>query len=254
MRIPLSAALVAACFTPSCYQFKAQAQGGYALLAVDGDLGYVSGSTSASIRQDVESAFGLGDDQGSPYARVSIDTGVPVFTVSGFTFDDSGEGVLQANFGDSPLLIAGAPVQSELQMTNIKGSYLFQIDLGPVAISPGIAVDYFDLDVQVRDLIGIANERVDLQAPVPLAMLRGEVDLGVVSAMAEVGYMRVDVDDVSGSLLDIEAMLMVHPTSMVDLFVGYRSLQLVADGEIDGDTFDTDLQIGGLMFGGGLRF
>ena len=254
MRIPLLAALAAACLTPSCYEFKAHAQGGYALLAVDGDLGYVSGAGTASISQDVRSAFGLGDDQGSPYARVSIDTGVQVLTVSGFTFDDSGEGVLQANFGDSPLLIAGAPVQSQLEMTNIKGSYLFQIDLGPVAISPGIAVDYFDLDVQVRDVIGIANERVDLQAPVPLAMLRAEVDIGFLSAMAEVGYMRVDVDDVSGSLLDIEAMLMVHPTSMVDLFVGYRSLQLVADGEIDGDAFDADLRVGGLVFGGGLRF
>jgi hypothetical protein len=254
MRLQLSAVLAAVCFTPACYEFKVHAQAGYAQLAVDGDLGYVNGSTTASIRQDVQSAFGLGDDQGSPYARVSVDTGVPVLSVSGFTFDESGEGVLQANFGDSPLLVAGTPVRSELEMTNIKGSYLFQIDLGPVAISPGIAVDYFDLDVQVRDAIGIANERVELQAPVPLAMLRGEVDLGIVSAMAEVGYMRVDVDEVSGSLLDIEAMLMVHPTALIDLFVGYRSLMLTADGEIDGDTFDTDLQVGGLILGGGLRF
>ena len=254
MRLQLSAVLAAVCFTPACYEFKVHAQAGYAQLAVDGDLGYVNGSTTASIRQDVQSAFGLGDDQGSPYARVSVDTGVPVISVSGFTFDESGEGVLQANFGDSPLLVAGTPVRSELEMTNIKGSYLFQIDLGPVAISPGIAVDYFDLDVQVRDAIGIANERVELQAPVPLAMLRGEVDLGIVSAMAEVGYMRVDVDEVSGSLLDIEAMLMVHPTALIDLFVGYRSLMLTADGEIDGDTFDTDLQVGGLILGGGLRF
>ncbi|MCU0864313.1 MAG: hypothetical protein MUC36_11000 [Planctomycetes bacterium] len=254
MRLQLSAVLAAVCFTPACYEFKVHAQAGYAQLAVDGDLGYVNGSTTASIRQDVQSAFGLGDDQGSPYARVSVDTGVPVLSVSGFTFDESGDGVLQASFGDSPLLVAGTPVRSELEMTNIKGSYLFQIDLGPVAISPGIAVDYFDLDVQVRDAIGIANERVELQAPVPLAMLRGEVDLGIVSAMAEVGYMRVDVDEVSGSLLDIEAMLMVHPTALIDLFVGYRSLMLTADGEIDGDTFDTDLQVGGLILGGGLRF
>ena len=254
MRCSSLFALAAVCALPSCYQFKAHAQAGYAQLAVDGDLGYVSGSTTASIRQDIQSAFGLGDDQGSPYGRVSIDTGVPVLTVSAFSFDESGTGVLQANFGDSPLLTAGTPVQSELEMMNIKGSYLFQIDLGPVAISPGIAVDYFDLDVQVRDLIGIANESVELQAPVPLAMLRAEVDLSVVSAMVEVGYMRVDVDEISGSLLDLEAMLMVHPTSMIDLFAGYRMLALEADGEIDGDTFDTDIQIGGLIFGGGIRF
>jgi hypothetical protein len=238
----------------SCYQFEVHAQAGYAQMSVDGDLGYVSttGSTPVNFRQDVESAFGLGADQGTPYGRLSIDTGVPVITVSGFVFDESGEGTLTANFGEN--LTAGVPVRSDLEIASLKGSYLFQIDLGPVAISPGIAVDYFDLDVRVRDAIGIADERVELRAPVPLAMLRGEVDLGFVSALAEVGYMKVDVDDVEGSLLDLEAMLMLHPAPWLDIFAGYRSLTLEADGEIDGDAFDTDITISGFIIGGGLRF
>ena len=254
MRIPLFAALLATSILPSCYQLALSGNVGYAQLAVSGDIGYVSGSSAGNVRQDVKSAFGLGDDQGSPYARVALDTGVQVLSVSGFQFDESGTGTLEANFGDSPLLTAGVPVRTDLEMTNLKAAYALQISLGPVAISPGIAVDYFDLNLQVRDLIGITTESVELQAPVPLAFLRGEVDLGIVSAIAEIGYMEYGVDDVDGSLLDIEAMLQVHPTAMLSVFVGYRSMNLQADGLIDGDTFDTDITIGGFILGGGLRF
>lgn len=254
MRIPLLFAAAVLSTLPACFQLEATAQVGYAQLAVDGDLGYVSGSTTGSISQDVESAFGLGDDQGVPYGRAVLDTGLQVFSVSGFMLEDSGTGVLQANFGDSGTLVAGLPVRSELEMTNLKGAYALEIPLGPVSLSPGIAIDYFDLRVQVADLIGIANEEVELNAPIPLAFVRGEVDLGVVSAVAEIGYMAVDVEDVDVKFLDVEALLMVHPLPLLNLFVGYRSLELDAEGLIDGDRFDTDLQISGFVIGGGLIF
>ena len=239
---------------PSCYQLQISAQAAYARMAIDGDLGYVSGSTTASIQQDVKSAFGLGDDQGIPYGRLTIDTGVPVLAVSGFAFDEQGTGVLNASFGSNPNLIAGAGVRTDFQMKNAKVSYAFQISLGPVKISPGLAVDYFDLDIEVRDLIGIARENVQLQAPIPMGFLRGEVDLSVVSAVVEVGYMQIDIKDVQAKLLDIEALLMVHPWSLFDVFVGYRSLGFQADGLIDNNSFDTDLTISGLLIGGGITF
>ena len=230
------------------------AQVGYARLAVDGDIGYVSGSTSGSISQDVESAFGLGDNQGSPYGRAVLDTGVQVFSVSAFALSDEGTGVLEANFGDSGLLLANTPVRSELDLFNVKGAYAFEIPIGPVSISPGIALDYFDLDLEVSDLIGITTERVELNAPLPLAFLRAEVAVGPVSAVAEVGYIDVDIEDVAAKFLDIEAMLVVQPVPLLQLFVGYRSLNLEAQGLIDGDAFDTDLRISGFLIGGGLRF
>ncbi len=254
MRISLVVAAAVLSTLPACYQFEVTAQAGYAQMAVEGDLGYVSGASSASISQDVESAFGLGDDQGTPYGRLMIDTGVPVLAVSGFMLEDDGTGVLQTNFGDSPLLIAGTPVRSDLELMSAKFSYAFEISLGPVSLSPGIAVDYIDLSLEVADQIGIATETVELKAPIPLAFLRGEVDLGLVSAVVEVGYMSIDVEDVETSFLDLEALLMIHPTPLLNLFVGYRSLELDAVGLIDGDAFDTDLQISGFMLGGGLRF
>lgn len=252
IRLLVAAGVIAT--LPSCFQLELQAHAGYANLAVDGNLGYQDGGAVGSIDQDVESAFGLGDEQGTPMVRAELDTGVQVLSVSGFVFDDEGQGVLQAQFGDEPLLSVGAPVNTQFDLTNIKGSYLFDIGLGPVTLSPGIAIDYFDLDMAVSDVFGIVTEDVELQAPIPLAMVRGEVELGPVRARAEVGYMAVEVDDVDGSMLDAEAMIYYQPVSMLDLFAGYRHLNLAVDGEIDGDAFDTDITIAGWVIGGGIRF
>jgi hypothetical protein len=159
--------------------------------------------------------------------------------------------VLQANFGDVP---AGIGVNSDFEMTNGKASLAFQIDLGPVAVSPGLAVDYFDLKVDVQDVFGAFQESVELAGPVPMLFLRAEADLGIVAAVAEGGYMRIDLDEVTASLLDLEALVEVRPTSLIHLFVGYRLLNLAADGTIDGDTFDTDITLSGFFVGGGVRF
>jgi hypothetical protein len=236
---------------PACFGFGAQAQVGYAQLALDGDIGYVNGTSSGSIQQDIESGFGLGDDQGSPYARAKLDFGVPNLSISVFNFEDDGEGTLNATFGNVP---AGIPVRSDFELFNAKAAYAFEIGIGPVSISPGIAVDYFDLAIDVRDAFGISSENVELNGPLPLAFLRGEVDLGIVSAVVEGGYITADIDDVEGEVLDLEAQLVLHPTDLIEIFVGYRSLELELDGEIDGDSFDTDIQISGFMVGGGIRF
>ena len=67
-----------------CYQFEVTAQVAYAQMSLDGDLGYATaGSSTPAVAQDLESGFGLGDDQGTPYARVMIDTGVPVLGGTG---------------------------------------------------------------------------------------------------------------------------------------------------------------------------
>jgi hypothetical protein len=251
MRLPILLLAAPLLVLPSCYQFEVTAQAAYAQLTLDGDLGYQNGATTASVQQDIQSAFGLGEAQGVPYGRVMLDVGVPVLAVSGFQFEESGSGVLQANFGDVP---AGIGVNSDFEMTNGKASLAFQIDLGPVAVSPGLAVDYFDLKVDVQDVFGAFQESVELAGPVPMLFLRAEADLGIVAAVAEGGYMRIDLDEVTASLLDLEALVEVRPTSLIHLFVGYRLLNLAADGTIDGDTFDTDITLSGFFVGGGVRF
>jgi hypothetical protein len=248
----LTATLVALLLLPSCYEFEISAEGGYAQLALDGDFGYVAGSTTASIDQDIESAFGLGDDQGSPYARVAADFGVPNLSVSGLLFSDDGSGVLTANFGEN--LVAGTAVDYEFDLINLKGALTFEIDLGPVSLAPGVAVDYLDFDVMARDRIGIATEDIELQAPVPLLFLRGEVELGPLALIAEGGYLEVDIEDIEASLLDLEFLVQLRPTDWLHVFACYRSLLFEGDGEVDDDTAEIDLEISGFMLGGGVRF
>jgi len=238
---------------PACSIPTLEVQAGYAHLSLDGDIGYSNGNTVA-VEQDFESVFGLGDSQGSPYGRAQIDFGVPVLTVSAFSFEDKGSGDLQSNFGNIPAVAGGVEVQSELDMMNAKVSLAFEIGIGPVSISPGLAIDYFDLQIDVTEDVLFESEQVDVSGPLPLAFLRADVDLGIVSAFAEAGYMSADIDDVDGELLDIEAQLVLHPAPLVELFVGYRYWNIALDGIIDNNTIDTDIKVSGLIFGGGIRF
>ena len=236
-----------ACATP---QFTGQVA--YAQLSLDGDLGYATaGSSAPAVKQDIESAFGLGDDQGTPYARLQLDVGVPVFAVSGFMFEDDGTGQLQADFGD---VNAGLGVNSEFEMFNAKASMAFQIEIGPVSLSPGLAIDYCDLQMDVRDVFNTQQESVDVAGPVPLGFLRAEAKVWLLAFIAEAGYMEIDIDDADGKLLDVEAMIEVRPTGVLNVFVGYRHLNLQVDGEVDGDAFDADITLSGLLIGGGVRF
>ena len=245
-------ALVVLLALPACTTFEPSLHAGYASLAVDGDIALTTGSSSTAVSQDVESALGLGDDEGAPYGRLAADFGVPVLTVSAFGFEQQGRGQLAADFGN---VAGGATVFSDFSLTNVKASWLFDIGAGPFTISPGIGVDFFDLGLEVRDAIGIASEDIQLQAPLPLLCLRAALDLNPVELMVEGGYVQVpEIDDIEGSFFDVEGMLRVRPTGWLDLFAGYRWISLEADGVVDGDAFDTELEISGWLVGGGIRF
>lgn len=246
--------LLALAALPSCMPFHASAQAGYTQMAVDGNIALATSGSglSGTVDQGFDSAFGLGDERGSPYARLQLDAGVPVITISGFTFEETGTGQLSSQFG---VMAPGTNVISNLKFTNLKGSLAFQIDLGPVAVSPGVALDYFDLEMSVRDTGGLAQENIDVLAPVPMAFLRGEASLGVVAAVAEIGYIRVpQIREIEGTFWDVEAMLEVRPMPMLNFFAGYRFLHVDGKGNVDNQDFATDLDVSGWMIGGGVRF
>lgn len=252
MRILSLVAASALLTLPSCYQFEVTAQAGYALLSLDGDFGYVDGSSSATIDQDIESAFGLGDDQGTPYAKLAFDFGTPTLSVSGFMFEDEGTGTLSAPFGAN--LPSGFPVRSEFDLTCAKVAYAFEIPIGPISISPGLAVDYVDLDFLVADQFGATTEEAQLQAPLPMLFLRAEADISIVTLLVEAGYVSVDIDDIEAQLLDVEALVEINATTWLNFFAGYRMIDFEADGLIDNDTYDIDLGLSGFLVGGGFRF
>lgn len=258
--LPL-AALLGCLGLPACISIpELEADVGYLNLQLTGDFGYQSNTTDqrrdggggTAIRQDIESAFGLGDRQGSVYGRAQLDLGTPLLSLSAFQFQEQGNGVLQADFGSG--LTQGTPVHSDLDLWSVKAALAFDIELGPVAVSPGLAVDYLSLDMSVQDVLGIRTERLRFDAPIPLLFLRGAVDLGVLKGVAEVGYLELDIEDVRAKVLDVEARLHYRPWSVLDLFAGYRLVQFRGRGEIDGDRADIDIGLAGFLIGGGIVF
>jgi len=253
MKLTSAALLTVALGCASCYQLQATAQAGYTQMAIDGDIALSTTGGAASVNQSVDSAFGIGDPQGSPYVRAQADFGTPVLTVSAFTFDEQGSGTLNAQFGN---ITAGTDVNSDITFTNAKVSLAFDIPLGPIKIAPGIAADIFDLDMHVRDTTGTFAEDLTVLAPVPMAFVRGEADLlGWAGVVAELGYVQVPtIKDVKGTFWDAEVMLELRPTSLLHLFAGYRLIGIDAEGTVDGQDFATDLRISGWTIGGGIRF
>jgi hypothetical protein len=222
-------------------------------MAIEGDmaLDVTSGGGTASLKQDVQ-AFGLGDEQGVPYVRAQIDLGVPVITASGFMFDEQGQGTLTANFGN---ITAGTDVLTDIDFANVKASLGFKIPLGPVSLTPGVAVDYIDLHLVVQDTLAIVTEDIDVQAPIPLLFLAANVDLGVLGVTGEVGWIEIpDYQGVDGTFWDAELLAEVRLSPALHVFGGYRIIGLDAVGDVDNQDFATDLTVSGWIVGGGFRF
>jgi len=245
--------LLAVPMLASCASYGLTGQVGYARMKVGGDLALdSSGGSSGAIEQDVESAFGLGDSQGSPYFRGQVDAGGPVFTGSLFWLREDGQGQLQDAFGGLP---AGTAVASRLDLGVAKLSAVYDFDLGPIKLSPGVLFDVFALDFSARELTLGSSEEIDDVVFVPMPFVRAEGGLGPITAVGEIGYLEVsNLGDNEGQFLDIEATIEVHPIPLGHLFVGYRYLGIDGSGDTGDEAFATDLQIQGWVIGGGIRF
>ncbi|HEX6813394.1 MAG TPA: hypothetical protein VF384_17380 [Planctomycetota bacterium] len=249
----LGACGIVALATAACAPMRMSAQAGYTQTAVSGQIALESdGGGSSSSKQDIESAFGLGDAQGSPWLRAQAHFGVPVLTASGFWLKESGTGVLDASFGGLPV---ATPVATDLELGCGKFSLVFGIDAGPVKLSPGLAIDVFDIDFRATETTLGNREEIDELLAVPMLLLRAEAPLEALNFVAEIGYLETpEVDGNDGSFLDVEAMIECVVLGQCSVIAGYRLLDLDAKGETDSDSFVTDLQIRGWFVGGGIRF
>lgn len=237
-----------------CAPLRVTAQAGYTQTAVSGEMALESGGSSspALASQDIESAFGLGDKQGSPWLRAEADFGVTVLTGSGFWLRETGTGVLDESFGGLPTATA---VASDLDLGVGKFSCAFDIELGPVTLAPGLAVDVFDLEFSVTEISLGNREEIDEILAVPMLFLRAEASLDVLGFVAEVGYLdSPEIEGNEGKFLDVEAMIECAVLEHGNVVAGYRILDLDANGDANEDSFAIDLQIRGWFVGGGIRF
>lgn len=236
---------------------------GYVNFEMSGDVGYARGAGAIAGRADVASGLGQGDKVGAPYGRIELSNDAGLFGsgmfVSGFLYENTGTGTLTANYGN---IVAGTQVDSDFSIINAKIGFYLSFDIGDVLfIRPGIAADVFLPDMTVTSrLVPSLSEQIDDPGGVPLPYLQVGLDTGVVSGFVEVGYLPLDTKDlnlgseydVKSETLDIEAMLRVRPTKYLELFVGYRMFALELEGRLEQDTVDIDIELRGLMFGGGV--
>jgi hypothetical protein len=252
-RLLLRTAGIALLGLASCAGAAISGQLGYMQSHMSGEIALapnVGGGNLGTIHEGIDD-LGLGDESGSPYARVQANLGVLSLSASGFFLHDEGTSQLNVNFGG---ITAGTTVESKLDFANIKTALVFPIGLGPVHIAPGLAIDVFDLNVDVRDINSNATEKIDVLVPTPLAFVRGSVDVGGVALVGEAGYMKLSVDQVDGEFLDLETWLEVRVTPSLFMFGGYRYINIKGNGIVDNQDFSTDLTVSGWQLGGGLRF
>lgn len=245
----LSMVVMFGLISSACSLPGASAEAGYAMLSLSGDVGLSDTGGGAFVDQDV-SSLGLGGKEGSPYARAQLDLGMPVLAVKGFTFEQEGSGELTDPFGS----ITSGDVTSKLSLTNIQGSVAFEFGLGPISLAPGIAVEYIDVDFSVESS-GQPTQTIDWQAPIPMGFLRAEADLWLLQGVAEVGYIQVpEIQGIEGTFWDLDLTVSYRPTPLLHLFTGYRHVHVDANGESDGQNFDTNLDLSGWVIGGGFSF
>lgn len=169
--------------------FGVTGQVGYASMSVGGELALSSnsGGNPTAINQGIDSAFGLGDGQGSPYYRAQVDLGAPVITASAFWLRESGQGQLANSFGGLP---RGTPVNSRLDLSVVKITASYDFDLGLVKVSPGVLFDLFALDFDVREPTLGGSEDIDDIVYVSMPFVRTEAGLVPISAVAELGTLN----------------------------------------------------------------
>jgi len=249
MRIALLACLLL--LPCSCLSFEARGYGAYMQPRLSGDL---------ALSPDPTTPAGLGvemkqlgvDADNSPYVRADMEASIVNVSVSAFRFQSSGSGQLGAGFGGIP---AGVAVNSDIDILNVKGAVTFDLlDLGIVRVSPGFAIDYTDMDFEVRQVGSVTRERLQVQVPAPLGYVQGEIDLGPVAANIDLGAMRVKLDQVDGTYIDFEAMLRYEPSDNFELIGGYRIITVDGEGFVDGQAYDVDVELAGWFIGGGFTF
>lgn len=239
---------------PACSFVGVTAEVGFVQMAFGGDaaLASASGGVPPGSMQSLESTMGLGSDLAAPTARAQLDLGAMVVTASGLYLRERGDGNLAATWGP---IASGTAVRTELDFTNIKVSVTHDFGLGPLKVSPGIAVDLIDFRLAATESTFGNRGEIDQFLPLPMLFVRAEGDIGLLGLIAEVGYLKVpEIDGAEVALLDAELMLEYRLLPTVQLFGGYRLLDLDGTGETSDSSFAVDLTLDGWFIGGGIRF
>lgn len=230
--------------------------GGVHSLTLDGDIGLSNSGSTGFDTIDLTSQLDLDDTEYVPIARVGVDLGRFDFQAWGFSSTTDGTGTVSADFGN---ITAGSAVESELDLTLAQGRALFDvIDFDFFEAGLGLAVQWIDFDLDVRETVFGLNESIHVQQPVPLLAGRVGVDLGELSPIplaVELSAAGIwgSYGDLDGAVFDVELLARAQ-FGMFGVFAGWRQLQIELEGESGDQAFDGDMTTQGALLGVTLRF
>ncbi|MBI5852959.1 MAG: hypothetical protein HZB39_18265 [Planctomycetes bacterium] len=252
----IGSVLLAACLLAGCELVpRGDARIGWFPGKLSGDIALDSSAGGLNldlVRTDVNDDLGL-SRSGAATMGADLDTELGRVSVSYLRYSDNATGSLSRAFGDIP---PGTNVETTIDIDNLKAFWTFDLLANDTfRVSPGVGVDLFWFDATVRSITALsAYENLEVDVPMPMLFLEGEVDLGAVKAEIEAGWMSLDVGEFDGNFVDLDARVRYTGLSALELFGGYRWIALDVDGKADNQRFDANLDLSGFYFGGGVHF
>lgn len=247
-------ALLSCTAFPACTTYGFNIDVALARMTLEGDvaLGPSGGGPAnlGSIDNDIEDSLGIDNEERTPfigvefwYERVSV-------SMSTLWYGQDSSGILDQDYGNIP---QGSPVSTSVDIFNFKAAVYYDlISEDSFRLSPGIGIEYMDLDFSAT--FGGLTDSLDVGIPMPMIFLRAEKDFGPFTASVDIGAFSADIFGVDATLVDLDATLRLHPIPLVEVFAGYRALLLDAEGDDGGQDFQTDFRLHGWMIGAEIPF
>lgn len=242
-------ALLACTAFPACETYGFNIDAALVRMTLDGDiaLGPSGGGPAdlSSIDNDIDDSLGLDDEERTPSIGVDFWYEKMSISMSTLWYGQDSSGILDQDYGNIP---QGSPVSTSADIIQFKAAVYYDlIDEGPFRLSPGIGMEYMDLDFSAT--FGGLTDSLDVGIPMPMLFLRAEGDIGPITASMEVGGFSADLLGIDATLVDLDFKLRLNPIPLVEVFAGYRMLLLDAKGDDGGQDFETDFRLHGWMIG-----
>ena len=203
------------------------------------------GNTSISLENTLNF-----DEENSNYFFIALEHPIPLLPNLRLTRTDlewAGQGVVSAGTSlDEVVFPSDQAVAANLDLSHTEVTFYYEILDNIVDLDLGLTARLFDGEAS---LIGATQqERVELDAVIPMLYGRAGIDLPFTGLSAALSGNWVDVNDVS--LTDWSAEVnydfKIAPTLEAGLSIGYRSMLIEID---DQDELQSDAEFDGLFIG-----
>lgn len=199
---------------------------------------------------------GQGDRQYLAFGQARLGFAPLEIGLSAFDYSQTGTGTGGLTFLGTTFT---GNVRSDFQIRGLQGTLgvdLFNSDLFRVGVLGG--VDLLDVDLRVDGSAGgvTTSQRIDDSLPIPVVGLRA--DVGIIPDLRVGGQivgLDINVSDYDARFLDWELGAHWSPLTAVEVFVGYRNLDIQFAGPLDNQNdVDVDVSLAGPFVGVGVSF